>query len=428
MGQGSGLSRGVAAALDIGSTKICCFIARAESTDAVHHEGEPLSGGAVRIIGIGHQVSQGVRHGAITEMHAAEVAIRAAVDSAERMAGQTIDNIIVNISAGAPESHNIDVDLSVNGHEIGDRDLATIDEQCRVEFDAGDREIIHAIPTSYSVDDNNSVRNPRGMYGETLGVSMHFLTAALGPLRNVGVCVERCHLELGGRVLSPYASGLATLLKDERDLGAVCVDMGGGTTTFSVFAGGTMVHADMLRVGGHHITKDIARGLSTSLTHAERIKTLYGSALPSTSDEREMIEVPMLGDDGGVNQIPRSLLTGIVKPRVEETVELVRDRLRASGFDKVAARNVVLTGGGSQLNGVRETAGRILERQARPGRPICLQRLAEKMAGPEFATCAGLIAFGCGGTNDTMSGAPRIRRPPGAGRLSRIGQWLKENF
>lgn len=421
--------QGYVAALDVGTTKICCLIARPEGGRGTGRgEASPLD--TVRIVGIGHQVSQGVRQGAVVDMAAAEAAIRHAVDAAERMAGETIDSVVVNVSGGFPRSQTLEADLVLGGHAITDRDIRRIVEQGRAEFDPTDRSMIHAIPTAYSVDGNPGIRDPRGMHGERLGVAMHFVTANSGPLRNLAICVERCHLELGGRVLSPYASALATLVEDECDLGSVCIDMGGGTTALSVFHGGQLVFSDVIRVGGHHITKDIAQGLSTSIAHAERLKTLYGSALPSSSDEREMIEVPYLGEDPDTppGQVPRSLLTGIIRPRIEETFDLVRASLQRSGFERLTARRVVLTGGASQLNGVREVAARILDKHVRPGRPVRLTGLADGMTGPAFATAVGLIAHAVGGTEEAVLTAPHIRRERSAGRLGRIGQWLRENF
>jgi len=426
--------QGIVAALDVGTTKVSCFIAKidmARATQARDRSG-PLPAGAVRIIGVGNQMSQGLKNGAVVDMAGAEATIKRAIDGAERQAGEVIDRVIVNVSAGSPKSQTFDVTSEIGGREITERELRHVIEQCRQRFDSREHELIHALPTSYSVDSNSGIYNPRGMFAQSLGVSTHFVTAMPGPLRNLAVCVERCHLELGGRVLSPYASALSTLVEDERDLGAVCIDMGGGTTTLAVFSGGEMVHADILRIGGQHISRDIAQGLSVSLDQAERLKTVYGSALPSESDKREMIDVNLLGEDAAAHhQIPRSLLTGIVKPRIEETFEMVRDRLKSSGFEKHTARRLVLTGGASQLNGVREVAARILDKQARQGRPVRISGLADSMSGPAFATVTGLLAYAIVGPEETLLHQARTLSRgggTGTGRLTRMGRWIKENF
>ena len=174
-----------------------------------------------------------------------------------------------------------------------------------------------------------------------------------------------------------------------------CLDMGGGTTSLAVFVSGQLVHTEIIPVGGLHVTNDIARGLSTPISYAERMKTLYGSAIPSPADDREMLRVPLVGEDedGASNQVPRSMLIQIVQPRLEETLELVRSHLEKSGFDKMAGRRVVLTGGASQMQGVRDLAGLVLDKQVRLGRPVGLHGLPEAAGGPAFSTCAGLIRY-----------------------------------
>jgi cell division protein FtsA len=207
------------------------------------------------------------------------------------------------------------------------------------------------------------------------------------------------HLELEGVVAAPFASALAVLEEDEMDLGAVCIDMGGGSTSVAVFGGGSLLHVDSLNVGGAHVTSDIARGLSTTLAGAERLKTLHGSAIASAGEDRQMIETPPRGDDPGAGPVvaPRSMLKGIIAPRVEETLELVRDRLRAANAPIDAAAGIVLTGGASELAGVRETALRVFDRPVRLGRPRRAPHLAEAASGPAFCAAAGVLqraAFG----------------------------------
>jgi cell division protein FtsA len=203
--------------------------------------------------------------------------------------------------------------------------------------------------------------------------------------------------------------------------------MGGGTTTIGVFFDGNLVFADGVPVGGTHVTNDIARGLSTPIAHAERMKTLYGSAIASANDEREMITVPLVGEeeDGHANHVPKSLLVGIIAPRLEETFELVRERLEASGFDKIAGRRVVLTGGASQLPGTRELAGLILDKQVRIGRPSRIEGLAEATQGPAFSTTAGLIHFALSERAETPRRGRALTEEPN-GFIGRIGNWVRE--
>jgi cell division protein FtsA len=205
--------------------------------------------------------------------------------------------------------------------------------------------------------------------------------------------------------------------------------MGGGTTTIAVFFDGNLIFADAVPVGGTHVTKDIARGLSTPIAHAERMKTLFGTAISTSTDERDMLAVPQIGEEeeGHVNHIPKSLLVGIIAPRIEETFEMVRDRLEASGFDKLAGRRVVLTGGAAQLNGVREFAGLILDKQIRIGRPVGIAGLAEATSGPAFSTAAGLIHFALSERAEAPNGQAAAAVPT-SGLIGRLGHWLKENI
>jgi cell division protein FtsA len=404
------------AALDIGSTKICCFIARVD-------DDKP------RVLGIGHQISRGVRSGTIVDLDTAGKSILNAVHAAEEMAGDTIESVLVNLSGGFSASRIIRAEIAVTGREITDADMRRALEHGYMMREPGDRQIIHSVPVGFSVDDSRGIRDPRGMLGERLGVNMHVVTASAASVRNHTSAVGRSHLEIEGLVVSPYASGLSCLVEDEIGLGVTVVDMGGGTTTIGVFFDGNLIFADYVPVGGAHVTNDIARGLSTSVAHAERMKTLFGSAIASSTDEREMIAVPQIGeeDEGHVTHVPKSLLVGIIAPRIEETFELVRNRLEASGFDKVAGRRVVLTGGACQLHGAREFAGLILDKQVRVGRPQGVAGLAEATGGPAFATAAGLLHFALSERAE-VSGARHSPGGPPRGVFGRLGYWLKQNF
>ena len=414
----SKIRTGLIAALDVGSTKLCCFIARADASSGI------------KVIGIGHQMAKGVRSGAIVDMDAAEISIRNAVHAAEQMAGETIEQLVVNVSCGNPSSRTVGVEVSIDGYEVGDDDVGRVLSQGYEEASATDRELLHMIPVGFSLD-GARVSDPRGMYGDHLGANMHVITAGASAVRNLTTCIERCHLEMETRVSAPYASGLATLVDDEMELGATLLDMGGGVTSIAVFFGGECVYTDTIPVGGSHVTNDIARGLSTPVVGAERIKTLYGSAMPSPSDNREYIDVPLIGQEtpnqGQANHVPKSILVGIIQPRLEETFELVRARLEASGFDRVAGRRLVMTGGASQLPGAADLGALVLDKQVRLGRPVRVAGIAEATGGPAFATCAGLLTYA---VHKPGLLAQQIVPPMrnGAGMVGRIGSWLRENF
>jgi cell division protein FtsA len=404
------------AALDIGTTKVCCFIARVEPERP-------------QIVGIGHQISRGLRNGSIVDLEAAGASIAGAVHAAEEMAGETIQQVVANLSGGFAASRIIKAEIGVTGREVGEAELQRVLDHGYMLREPGDRQIIHSVPVGFSIDDSRGIRDPRGMFGERLGVNMNVVTAHAASVRNHSAAIGRSHLDVEALVVSPYAAGLSCLVEDEIGLGVTVIDMGGGTTTIGVFFDGNLIFADAIPVGGCHVTNDIARGLSTPIAHAERMKTLFGTAISTSTDEREMIAVPQIGEEeeGHVNHVPKSLLVGIIAPRIEETFEMVRDRLEASGFDKIAGRRVVLTGGASQLHGVREFAGLILDKQVRIGRPLRATGLAEATAGPAFSAAVGLLHFAASEHAEPPS---RGRNPIGSqgGIFVRLGHWLKENI
>ncbi|MEE8622634.1 MAG: cell division protein FtsA [Alphaproteobacteria bacterium] len=413
---------GLIAALDVGTTKMCCFIARADDED------NP------RIVGIGHQVSGGVRGGAIVDMEAAETSILNTVHAAEQMAGETIRKVVVNLSGGNPASQTRSFEVSIAGHEVGEADVRRVLGHGRAQHVSAERELVHCIPVAYTINGSRGIRAPKGMSGERLGVNMHMLTASASAVRTLRTCVARCHLDVESLVVSSYAAGLSCLVEDEMNLGATVIDMGGGTTSIAVFYDGKLVHADSVPVGGSHVTSDIARGLTTPLVHAERIKTLYGSAISSPSDEREIIDVPLVGEEERAepNHVPRAIPVSIIGPRIEETFELIRARLEGSGFDKIAGRRVVLSGGASQLQGVAELGARVLDKQVRQGRPLRIRGLAEATGGPAFATCAGLLTYAMKTHAEAPAGVLDFRargamEEPNS-RFGRFGLWLRENF
>lgn len=405
----------VVAALDIGTTKVCCFIAEVDE------------GGQIRVVGIGHQASAGLRAGTVVEMGPAEQAVLSAVHAAERMAGTTIRAVVVGTTGGQPQSRTALFEVPVDSAAIGDRDIRRVLERGGMAPQQDGRFTIHAIPVGFAVDGTNGSRDPRGLHGRMLGVKLHTLTANIGTVRNLSTCVARCHLDVADFALAPYAAGLGVLVDDEMDLGVTVIDMGGGTTSVAVFCDGALIFADSVPIGGSHVTSDIARGLSTPLWAAERVKTLHGSCLPTPSDEHEVIGVPQVGEEDEEQQYPKSHLVRIIAPRVEETLELVRSQLVAAGADRLGGRRVVLTGGASQLPGVRELAGFILDKQVRLGRPIGVTGLAEATQGPEFAVCTGLLSYAVDDRGETRPGAASSGEPR-TNWLGRIGGWFRENF
>jgi cell division protein FtsA len=405
------------AGIDVGTTKICCFIGRVEADGP-------------RVVGIGHQLSRGLRGGSIVDLEAATESIGNAIHAAEEMAGLTIERVIVNKGAFSA-SRIVRTEIDFPAREITDANMRQVLERDYLMRNAADRQVIHSIPVGFSVDDSRGIRDPRGMVGQRLGVDMHVATTDVAAARNLTLLVERCHIGVEAMVAAPYVSGLSVLAEDEADLGAALIDMGAGTTTMAVFSGGRLVHGDGFAVGGQHVTMDIARGLNTSMSVAERIKAYYGSVLSGGSDERDMITIPSVDDaDRGAPQfVSRAQLMGIIRPRIEEILEMVRDRLKASSFAAEPRGRVVLTGGASQLNGLVELASQILGRPVRIGRPLGIARLPEEAKGPAFAAATGLLVYPQAAHLEHFEGSGRrTGRMTTEGYIARVGRWLRESF
>jgi cell division protein FtsA len=421
----------VLSVLDIGTSKIVCLVARLDPVA----ESDLLRGRThrARIIGIGHQRSRGLKGGAIVDLDAAEHAIRLAVDAAERMAKVEIRSAIVNMTGGRLGSQSYHAEVKLRGTGVGEGDVHRVLEAASSAASLPGRTVLHALPTGFALDATRGINDPHGMVGETLGVDMHVVSSDQNATRNLMLAVERCHLDVEAVVATPYAAGLAALVEDEAEMGVAVVDMGGGTTSVGVFAGGHLVHTDAVAVGGNHVTMDIARGLATSVTHAERLKTLYGSTIATASDDRETIAVASVDEDerDSVNHVPKSQLVRIIRPRVEEILELVRDRLKAAGFSAQSGRRVVLTGGASQLTGLVELARTTVSKQVRIGRPLGVQGLPEAAKGPSFAAPVGLLVY------PQVAGLEHfVPRQSGGvllgtgtdGYFSRMGRWIKDSF
>ena len=419
----------IVSVLDVGSSKFTCVIAKLTPRES--SEAMPGRSHDVRVLGFGHQRARGVKSGVVIDLDVAERSLRLAVDAAERMARMTIDSLIVNISCGRLASETFSARVGAAGSEVTVADIGRVLAAGRAHSVREGRAIVHSLPIGYGLDGHRGIKDPRGMMGQQLGVDIHVVTADEVPLDNLELCVNRCHLSIGAMVASAYASGLSTLVDDEADLGVVVVDLGAATTTMAVFLEGQFIHTDAIAIGGHNITMDVARGLSTSVEAAERLKVLSGSALANAADDAELILVPPLGDEDRdtPNRLPRSELNRIIRARVEETLELVRDRLNDSGFAALVGRRIVLTGGASQLNGMNEAARRILARNVRLGRPLGISGLPEVARGSAHATSVGMLIYPQFGGIERAGRRPEMYRATGTGgRFGRFGRWLKESF
>jgi cell division protein FtsA len=415
--------------LDVGTSKIVCLIARLTPAD----EHEALRGRThhCRVLGIGHQRSRGMKGGAVVAMDEVEGAIRMAVDAAERMAGVQVESVIVNMTGGRIGSQLYQAQVGVGGKGVSDQDVHRVLEAAASRVATQGCAVLHSLPNGFFVDSTSGVRDPRGMMGEHLGAEMHVVGCDAAAARNLMLAVERCHLNVEAVVATPYAAGLSALVDDESELGTALIDMGGGTTSLALFAGGHLTHIDAVAVGGNHVTMDVARGLSVRMSDAERLKTLYGSCIASTSDERETITISQVGEEGDhPHHVPKSQLVRIIRPRVEEILELVRDRLKAAGYMPQAGRRIVLTGGASQLTGLPEAARRIISSQVRIGRPLGIHGLPESAKNPAFSAAVGLLVYPqVAGVEHFEPRRQDVMRGTGTdGYFSRVGRWLRDSF
>jgi cell division protein FtsA len=426
------LQRGVVAILDVGSSKIACLVLRFDGVGDLSEDGSigSLAGqSGFRVIGAASTRSRGVQFGEITAMQETERAIRTAVQAAQKMAGVRVDHVIACFSGANPRSYGLDAKVDLQGQEVSENEIARVLAACEVPDYGAGREVIHAQPVNFALDNRSGLSDPRGQMGQTLSVDMHMLTVDASTVQNLMRCIQRCDLELAGIASSAYASGYAALVEDEQELGAACIDMGGGSTSISIFMKKHMIYADAVRMGGDHITSDISMGLGVPMANAERIKTFCGGVHATGADDRDMIDIG--GDTGDWEHdrrtVSRAELIGIMRPRVEEILEEVRVRLDAAGFEYLPSQQVVLTGGASQIMGLDSLASRILGQQVRLGRPLRVHGLPQSATGPGFASAVGLSLFAAHPQDEWWDFEMPVDRYP-AHSLRRAFRWFKDNW
>jgi cell division protein FtsA len=383
------------------------------------------------VIGFGHTLARGTKAGTVVNLMQAEDAIRRAVDAAERMASVEIESVVLSISSGRPASELFAAEVKILGSVVSENDIARVLAAGSRHSLRDGRAILHSLPVGYSIDGVNGIRDPRGMLGTRFGVDMHVASTDIAAVRNLMLAVERCHLDVEAMAAAPYVAGLAVLADDEADLGSAVVDLGAGTTTIAAFQAGRLVHVDGFALGGHHVTMDLARGLNAAVADAERIKTLYGTVLSGGSDERDMITVPPLNEHEREQAqfVSRATLVSIIRPRVEEILEMVRDRLAACPFATDRRGHVVLTGGAGQLNGLPELAARIIGRPVRLGRPLGIAGAPEAAKSSAFAVAAGLLVYPQAAHLEHFEARRKRQLMTGTGGyFARVGRWLRESF
>ena len=430
--RGAALQRGVIAILDVGTSKIGCLILRFDGAENGRESDGvgPMAGQAnFRVIGAATTRSRGVRFGEITVMNETERAIRTVVQAAQKMAAVRVDHVIACFSGAEPRSYGLAGEVEPQDSVVTEQDIARVLAACDQPDIGEGREVLHAHPVNFALDHRTGLGDPRGQIGNRLACDMHLLTVDAVVIQNLLYCIKRCDLDLAGIASSSYVSGISSLVEDEQELGAACIDMGGGTTGISIFLKKHMIYADSVRLGGDHVTSDISKGLQVPTAVAERIKTKHGGVQATGMDDREMIEIG--GDSGDWErdrrQISRTELIGIMRPRVEEILEDVRARLDVAGFDTLPSQQIVLTGGASQIPGLDMLASRILGQRVRMGRPLRVQGLPQAATGPAFSSTVGLCLFAAHPQDEWWDfDIPSERYP--ARSLKRAFKWFKDNW
>ncbi len=422
-----------AAVLDLGTRKISCLIARLLPPPKwLAHK---IEHARVNILGFGQAASRGVSGGNIADMEAAEGAVRAAVAKAEQKAGLTVDEVHVTFSGAGLSSESFTASVPIARRTVDELDIRRAMLAAEQYAARNGQSILHSVVSGYGLDDIPQIEDPCGLIGDTLKV--HVLSVGMAPMaaKNIALCIERCHLRPAGLLAAPLASALAAASEDERDLGVTCIDMGAGATSLAAFCEGKAVHVDSLSSGGERLTRDLARSLSTPRTEAERLKTLYASVFVEATLDHESVVCPLIGEDGEERYIypAKAEISAIVRTRLEDMFSQLQERLERSGCDPAVTERVVLTGGGAQLVGATQLAERIFGGAARLGRPEGVSGLPPG-ADPALAAGVGALMY--------LLRAPQPRGEhvtvpqPGfvlgpaqsGGYISRVGQWLRENF
>ena len=396
--------------LDIGTTKVACLVG--EITD----EG-------IDIIGVGTQPCSGLKKGVVVNIDSTVAAIAKAVEEAEHMAGVEITQVYAGIAGSHIKAFHSEGVVAIRDREVRPTDIERVIEAAKAVSIPQDREILHVVPREFSIDQQDGIKEPLGMAGVRLEARVHIVTAASASAQNIIKCCTRCGLEVQDLVLEPYATAESVLHSDEKELGVALLDIGGGTSDLVVFSEGALVHTIVLPIGGHQLTNDIAVGLRTPMTEAERLKHRHGCAMSSLIAEDEMIEVPSVGGRPP-RVMPRTVLSEILQPRVDEIFSLVRDELERCGLSETLASGMVVTGGSTILQGLPELAEEILGMPVRRGVPQGVGGLSDVVKTPIYATAVGLVLYGARKQDGLLLSQNSERR----GVWRRMRSWFAEVF
>jgi cell division protein FtsA len=385
--------------LDIGTTKICCAIASSQRKYEV--ESENLSqinrANLIRILGVGHQMSKGIKRNSISNLDELEGSLLQAITSAENESQKAIKSLFISIPTWVISCFDIETSVSLGSLPVDETHLHSIIDFDSSKYIGDDLEIIHVFPIAYSIDSVHGIQNPVGMVGETLSAILHVMVAPRPFIKNIKNCLERNNIEVNGFISSTYASGLASIIEDEINVGVTLIDIGGATTSIACFYEGSLLYLGYIPVGGQHVTSDIAMILRTSMSNAERLKILYGVATVQTNNE-EQILVPKIDDYGDeyAQNIAKNTLDTIIHARLEEILKLAEKHIYSCGADQVMVQRIVITGGGSRVSGLTDLIKekRLFPNSAvRLGKPIGVTGSHDFVRSASFSTVAGVVVY-----------------------------------
>ena len=374
--------KNITTVIDIGSSKVSCLIGKSVNNNDIQ----------IQVLGFGQHASFGINKGLVTNMHELANSIARAVEGAEIMAGFPIKKVNCSLSGGNPITKIIRNILTLDNGQVVTKDfnkIQKINNQKQIE----NYTLLSSSPIKYMIDNDNIVENPIGMFTNTLTVDVSNIFGNKIAIKNITSAIELCHLLVDEFIITPEASGLATMIMDEREQGATIIDLGENITSIGVFIKNKIIFSDSIPIGGVHITSDIVRGLGTKAEDAEKIKILHGSAQTNELDEFTNIQIPIISEEGEMitQEIPRAMLTAIIKPRIEEIFEIVNDRMSYFKLNSNYTNKIILCGGGSNLNSIRELAANYFKCNVRIGRPIGLIGLPDIAQTPSFACLTGLL-------------------------------------
>ena len=387
--------------------------------------------GRLRVLGTGQRESRGVKRGYITDMEASEVAVREAVELAERMSGVTVDDVWASFGAKSLISDLANVEVELGGHQVEQADIDQLLVAGRNAIDRTGQLVLHAHPALFTIDRNQGVKQPIGLFADRLGVDIHVVAADAAPLKNIDYVIRSAHLGVNAIIASPVAAAVACLTEEEREIGVALIELGADVTNVSLHLGGMLVGLRSIELGARDITDDIACAFGIQRRDAERLKTFYGSAMTSPRDNHEMIDARSVGSDDHAEplRLTRAQLMTVIRARIETLTGEIELALKALGFTGPVGRQVVVTGGGSELKNIADYMQGVLGRAVRVGRPRGITGLPEAHSGPAFATLVGLANLAASGTGDIRDIAVGMReKRPATGLVGKLISALKQGY